>query len=733
MPAHPADIMPWSHAPAANVIALSDGGWLAVWHFQPQDRRMATGEHLEAMRFQFSQSLSSLPGDVVLWFDRERRAGECRLPLASWPHEQLAAMAAERDARNEGYLASHHHVCLALWPDTGRRERQILDLISEPESVDTSSLYTGWQKLTDEAERLFVACFADVDRLSGDDLASFLAGLCNDQRLKARMPALPVDLSLSWAASEIETGDRPKLGERTLRSVVVTDLPGGTTSHMLMALDELEITYRWSVRWRVLSQDSARREITRSRRSVMGRLKSLWTALFEKVLNIETQAAPDALSYLDECFEAEATLAEAGLGWGYATMVIICWSDEDAHNIRSLLLGKGVGASISTLTTIDHWLASIPGKRLAASYRQMLISTMTMADLAPVYGESRQKGTWLQCGSTFIGQGSGAGHGIIVGPTGSGKSVLAALLAASHLRHPQSRSIIIDRHRSAQAMIEACGGQWLEAIALQPMRDAGPHTRNWALDALLARGLAQSTRLDREVADMVTALGLMAPEERTLSAACMVMGSVELRDALATYAHGGLFDGLFEGTSDIAEHYLSGIEISTWPSHARPLAALALVQAIERMIEAKPGPTWLMIDEAALALRDTHLGASIETWLRTMRKFECRVWLATQSPRDMLEAGYGAIAGQLDHRVWLANAHAFEHGEQAAYRALGCDERMIELIAQAVPRRDYLWQAGEATRLIDLDLGPIQLATLAGQGAHPPRQENNTLSLQAAA
>lgn len=64
-------------------------------------------------------------------------------------------------------------------------------------------------------------------------------------------------------------------------------------------------------------------------------------------------------------------------------------------------------------------------------------------------------------------------------------------------------------------------------------------------------------------------------------------------------------------------------------------------------------------------------------------------------------------------RIFLANERAVEPQIAAVYRQFGLNERQIEIIARATPKRDYYCQSRRGNRLFDLGLGHVAL-TLCG-------------------
>jgi len=58
----------------------------------------------------------------------------------------------------------------------------------------------------------------------------------------------------------------------------------------------------------------------------------------------------------------------------------------------------------------------------------------------------------------------------------------------------------------------------------------------------------------------------------------------------------------------------------------------------------------------------------------------------------------------------LPNDRAIEPQGREAYARFGLNERQIELISRAMPKRDYYLQSSRGNRLFELRLGPIALA-----------------------
>ncbi len=84
---------------------------------------------------------------------------------------------------------------------------------------------------------------------------------------------------------------------------------------------------------------------------------------------------------------------------------------------------------------------------------------------------------------------------------------------------------------------------------------------------------------------------------------------------------------------------------------------------------------------------------------------------ATQSLADVIESKVApAVIESCLSRIFLPNARALEPQSREAYQRLGLNERQIDTIARAEPKRDYYFQSRSGNRLFELGLGEVALA-----------------------
>ena len=72
-----------------------------------------------------------------------------------------------------------------------------------------------------------------------------------------------------------------------------------------------------------------------------------------------------------------------------------------------------------------------------------------------------------------------------------------------------------------------------------------------------------------------------------------------------------------------------------------------------------------------------------------------------------------AIIESCPTRIFLPNERAIEPQILSIYRRFGLNDRQIEILARAAPKRDYYCQSARGNRLFELGLGEVALAFTA--------------------
>jgi type IV secretion system protein VirB4 len=396
-----------------------------------------------------------------------------------------------------------------------------------------------------------------------------------------------------------------------------------------------------------------------------------------------------------------------------------------------------------TVNAADAWLGSLPG-HVYANVRQPPISTLNLAHMIPLSAvwAGPERDEHLGEPPLLYGKAEGStpfrlslhvgdvGHTLVVGPTGAGKSVLLALMALQFRRYRRSQVFAFDFGGSIRAAAIAMNGDWHDlgggltegvesSVSLQPLaRIHDVPERAWAADWIVAilmrEGVAITPEVKEHVWTALTSLASAPVGERTITGLAVLLQSNDLKAAMRPYCVGGPYGRLLDAESEqLGEASVQAFETEgLLGGDAAPAVLAYLFHRIDGRLDGRS--TLLIIDEGWLALDDEGFAGQLREWLKTLRKKNASVIFATQSLSDIEGSAIApAIIESCQTRILLPNERAIEPQITRIYEQFGLNDRQIEIIARAMPKRDYYCQSRKGNRLFELGLSDVALALCA--------------------
>ena len=621
--------------------------------------------------------------------------------------------------------------------------------------ADYSAVLARFLAESDAFLSLIEPLMPEADWLGDEDLLGYLHDCVSDRALRRlRVPEDPFHLDGLLTDAGLTGGLSPKLGSKHLRLLSVRSFVSSTEPGLLDALNRLPVSYRWVTRFLPLGAEAARREITNIRRKWFAKRKGIMSLIREALFREESGLLDnDAALQAADADAALVSLGQDGVTAGYATIVIVIAEETSEAADAALRLIRQTTDSLGFVTeaegvnAVEAWLGTLPGQAYA-DVRRPLILTRNLAHLIPASAIWAGPETTPHLGGPplMLAASDGAtpfrlslhqgdiGHTLVLGPTGSGKSVLLAMLVAQWLRYRQAQAFVFDKGRSSRAMVLGLGGVFHDpgatetsAPSFQPLGNIDqPAERTWAQDWLSGEVEAGGGELTperrRELWRALDLLSLRPPRERTLSLLTALIQDEGLRAALEPLTHAGPLGSLLDADrTSFGSGAVTAFEMEALLASKR--AAAAVLPVIFHMLEAcfDGRPTLIVLDEAWLYLKDTAFAARIQDWLKSLRKKNVAVIFASQELADVAASPLAATLNEAAAtRIFLANDRAREPQTKDFYRAAGLNERQIEHIAGATPKRDYYITSRAGSRMIDLELGP---AALAFAGAASPEDQ----------
>lgn len=194
----------------------------------------------------------------------------------------------------------------------------------------------------------------------------------------------------------------------------------------------------------------------------------------------------------------------------------------------------------------------------------------------------------------------------------------------------------------------------------------------------------------------------------------VLLQSQELKLALAPYLVGGPWGRLLDAEAEhLGTARVQALETEGLVGASSAPSVLAyLFHRIEGRLDGSP--TLIIIDEGWLVLDSPAFAAQLREWLKTLRKKNASVIFATQSLADIEGSRIApAIVESCPTRIFLPNERAAEPQIARIYERFGLNDRQIEILSRATPKRDYYCQSRRGNRLFELGLGDVALAFTA--------------------
>ena len=759
-----ADLLNYAAVVDDGVIVGKNGSFIAAWIYQGDDNASSTEPQREMVSFRINQALCGLGNGWMVHVDAVRRPapGYPDKGVSHFPDPVSAAIDEERrrlfeqlGTMYEGYFV----LSLTYFPPL-LAQRKFVEMMFDDDAA-TLDHKAQTQGLIDYFKRECVSIESrlssavKLSRLQGkevvnedgttathDEFLRWLQFCCTGLNHPVVLPRNPMYLDALIGGQEMWSGVVPRIGRKFVQAVAVEGFPLESTPGMLTVLGEQPCEYRWSSRFIFMDPHEAVAHLDKFRKKWKQKIRGF----FDQVFNTNTGSIDqDAMSMVRDAESAMAEVNSGLVAQGYYTSVVILM-DEDrtkletsARQLEKAINRLGFAARIESVNTLDAFLGTLPGHGVE-NVRRPLINTLNLADLLPTStiwtGQSQAPCPMYPPLAPALMQGvtHGAtpfrlnlhvrdlGHTFMFGPTGAGKSTHLALIAAQ-LRRYQGMSIFaFDKGMSIYPLAKATGGRHFTVAAddeklafcpLQFLETKGD--RAWAMEwidtILLLNKVDTTPRQRNEIGNAI--MSMHASGAHTLSEFSVTIQDDAIRDAIRQYTVDGTMGHLLDAEEDgllLSDFTVFEIEelMNMGEKYALP-TLLYLFRRIERALHGQPAV--IILDEAWVMLGHPAFRAKIREWLKVLRKANCLVLMATQSLSDATNSGIlDVILESTATKIFLPNVYARDEDAAALYRRMGLNTRQIEILATAIPKRQYYYVSENGRRLYDLALGPLALA-----------------------
>ncbi|HGO6731194.1 TPA: VirB4 family type IV secretion/conjugal transfer ATPase [Legionella pneumophila] len=747
-----------------GVIVGKNGAFMASWLYRGEDNASATHHQRELVSFRINQALSALGSGWMVHVDAVRRAapGYNEGTQSHFPDALSAAVDEERRRHFErlGTLYEGFFVLTVTWFPPKLAQRQFVELMFDDDAekpnrhVQTTQLIESFKRECHNIEsRLFGAVSLtrlgsekvlqeDGSEVMHDNFLRWIQFCVTGLNHPVLLPSNPMYLDAVIGGQELWTGVIPKIGRQFIQCVAIEGFPLESHPGILTTLAELSIEYRWSSRFIFMDTHEAVAHLEKYRKKWMQKIRGF----FDQVFNTNRGVIDtDAMNMVQDASDAIAETNSGMVAQGYYTSVVVLMSEDRAdleraaRHIEKAIRALGFSARTETINTMDAFMGTLPGHGVE-NVRRPLLNTMNLADLLPTStiwtGQNEAPSPLFPPRSPALMHGvtSGnspfrlnlhvrdLGHSIMFGPTRSGKSTHLGLIALQWRRYLGSRIYAFDKGMS---MFPAClgsGGNHYtiaaknERLAFAPLQFLETKAdRAWAMEwinTILALNGVMTTHVQRNEIGYAI-INMHQSHSKTLSEFCLTIQDETIREALKQYTIDGLMGHLLDAETDglgLSDFMTFEIEelMNLGEKFALPVL-LYLFRRIEQSLDGRP--TLIILDEAWLMLAHPVFRSKIAEWLDSMAKKNCCVLMATQHLSHAVNSGIlEVIVESTASKIFLPNPNARSQESAATYAQMGLNPTQIDIIATAVPKRDYYYVSEKGRRLYSLALGPLALS-----------------------
>ncbi len=748
------DLLPWAVIIRPGIILNKDGSFQQTLKFRGPDLESSTEPQLVSATARLNNALKRLGSGWAI-FVEARRQQALKYPDPSAAHfpdpVSLLIDAERRDLfeREQENYESHYYLTLQYLPPREAASKVTKWFISGTQDDGATHDY---QKTIDffmsTVSRLYDILkdfMYELSPLNDEETLTYLHSCVSTKQHTVRVPEIPVYLDSFLADQPLTAGLEPKLGDYYVRTISVMGFPSTSVPAILDQLNHLPIEYRWVSRYLPLDKVDAEKILKTYKRQWFSKRKGLLNMLSEVFSKSESAMVDTAsMRKAQDADAAMQALADDHVSFGYYTVTVTVWDkDYDAayekqREVDRVINGLGFTTIHETINAVEAWLSSLPG-HVYANVRMPIVHSLNLAHMMPFsavwagpeYNQhlngppllyARTTGNTPFRLSNHIGD---VGHQMVIGPTGAGKSVLLCLIAFQFLRYKDAQVFIFDKGGSFLASTMGAGGHYYEVgstdqaegLVFQPLaRIDSNEERVWAQDWVL--GIIQNEKIEvspetKEIVwDALTNLSNVPTNQRTLTGLKALIQDTRIRLALDSYTLGGPYGDILDSDHEVFYNNdwqcFEMENLMQMPDIVAPVLSY-IFHVLEKRFTGKP--TLMILDEAWLFLDHPMFAAKIREWLKTLRKLNVSVIFATQSVDDTLNSSIAsALIESCPSRIYLPNDRALEPSVRNAYEQLGLNERQIQILANAVPKRQYYFESHKGNSLFDLGLGEIALA-----------------------
>jgi type IV secretion/conjugal transfer VirB4 family ATPase len=630
----------------------------------------------------------------------------------------------------------------------GPLRQRVTAVVRRSASVETAihhldaELERASQRLRDTVDA-FVINANDVVPLSvtnSDDAFRFFRRLTNYSPTKSELGQLirttPLAPQLTDSVLECHR-DHLRLDDEYVQVLSLKLLPAKTYAHLLRALDSIPCSVIVATEWQRIDRAAARRLIQSIRRHFHTAKTSLVSQLTaspnagprDVLVDDSAQAVVDDLG---QCLEE---VEGGGKSLGSFSLSIVVHSADLAHVRRATaeaakLFAAHDGRVIEErYNLLNAWLAVLPGNDSYNLRRQWLLDS-NYADFSFLFGQDTGDVVNKHLGAESLAvletdtgepfhlnlHHGDVAHTVALGPPGTGKSFTLNFLITNAQKY-NPIVFIFDLGGGYQALTRLFGGGYtslsagtrggINPFCLPPTDENLHFLPSFCRVLIETSGYTMTGADEKDLHEQVENLyTLEAPQRRLLTLSRLT--NRHLRAQLAKWVQGGAYATWFDNVTDTVSlqtfQTLDFEGLNDYPQVLQPLIFYVLHRANSYLTDGEFAQRFkvLILDEAWRFLRHPVIRAYVVEALKTWRKKNAAVVLATQSVDDLEQSELlPTVLESCPTKLFLANPGM----DAERYRRIfHLNKAETERIAGLTPKRQVLLKRPGLSKVLTLNV-----------------------------